>query len=162
MIDLLDSKRINNEKTKTAAQKGKEFEVIHITKLLNTIPASECIHDDKKIQKKYNLSGQGIDHILTFSGTDIVILIQDKLQQRIAKDKILSYVNSVKEFRDKFPKMKIYSLFINGHDKVVKTYFGLMDDIICNNTIIKQSTDSDDQFKNRIKSKIEEIRVIFS
>ena len=58
--------------------------------------------------------------------------------------------------------MKIYSLFINGHDKVVKTYFGLMDDLICNNTIIKQSTESDEQFKNRIKSKIEEIRVIFS
>ena len=162
IIDLLDSKRINNEKTKNAAQKGNEFELIHMNALLSSILNSECIHDDKKIKKKYNLVGQGIDHILSFSGTDIVVLIQDKLQQRIAKDKILSYVNSVKEFRDKFPKMKIYSLFINGHDKVVKTYFGLMDDLICNNTIIKQSTESDEQFKNRIKSKIEEIRVIFS
>ena len=160
--DLLDIQKITQQKTSSASQKGNEFEKIHIAKLLDSIEGVEVNHNDFAIKMRYGLQNQGIDHVLSFNNTNITILIQDKLQQRISKDKIEAYVTSVKEFRTKFPEKHIYSLFINGHDMACKTYFYLMDDLLCNNCILKQKTETEAQFKIRIKTKINEIYKIFS
>ena len=160
ILDILASKQINDKKTAAAAHKGHEFELIHMTALLNGIPNSSTIHSDFNIKKQKKLKGQGIDHIISLA-PNIDILIQDKMQQRIPLDKMKSYVESVKEYRSKFPQKRVYSLFINGVDKVTKTHFGLMDDLVCNNCILKKETETVEQFYERIKGKIEEIRNVF-
>ena len=160
--ELLDIQKTTAKKSAIASQKGNEFEKIHIAKLLDSIEGVEVNHNDFAIKMRYGLQNQGIDHVLSFNKTNITILIQDKLQQRISKDKIEAYVTSVKEFRTKFPEKHIYSLFINGHDMACKTYFYLMDDLLCNNCILKQKTETEAQFKIRIKTKINEIYKIFS
>jgi hypothetical protein len=160
--DLLDIQKQTQQKASTASHKGNEFEKIHIARLLEDIKDTKTQHNDLAIKISYGLQGQGIDHVLTFTDTNIVVLVQDKLGKRIGKEKIESFVDSVKEFRAKFPEKFVYSLFINGQDSVEKTHYYLMDDLICNNCLHKRATESDIQFKMRIKTKIEEIRRVFN
>lgn len=160
--DLLDVQKQTQQNTATASQKGNEFEKIHIARLLADIKDTTTQHNDFAIRISYGLQGQGIDHVLTFTDTNIVVLIQDKLGKRIGKEKIESFVDSVKEFRTKHPEKKAYSLFINGQDSVEKTHYYLMDDLICNSCLHKRAIETDAQFKMRIKTKIQEIYVMFS
>lgn len=161
IVEMLAAKQITNKKVEQAAHAGNVFEIIEITGLLNGIPNTGIIHGDKNVKKINKLNGQGIDHVISLSpGLDI--LVQDKLQQRTTKDKIKSYVDSVKEYRDKFPQKCVYSLFINGFDNSIKTHFGLMEELICNNCILKKKEETHDQFFARIKFKIEEIRNMFN
>jgi hypothetical protein len=160
--DLLDVQKQTQQNTANASQKGNEVEKIHIARILEDIKDTKTQHNDFAIKLTYGLKGQGIDHVLTFTDTNIVVLVQDKLGKRIGKDKIESFVDSVKEFRAKFPEKFVYSLFINGQDSVEKTHYYLMDDLICNNCLHRRATESDIQFKTRIKTKIQEIYEVFS
>jgi len=160
LIDVLDIDKNKKDTTKKAALKGNEFEHIEIASLLATIPNTVLINGDHAIKTKFKLRNQGIDHLLKFNESNLTILIQTKLQKRTHKDKIESYVASVKEYKEKFTDEKVYSLFINGEETAIKTHYSLMNDIICNTCIFKLTTETIEQFKIKIANIIENVRKV--
>lgn len=162
MIDVLDIDKNKKDTTKKATQKGNEFEHIEIASLLATISDTVLINGDNVIKRQFKLRNQGIDHMLKFNDSNLTILIQTKLQKRTHKDKIQSYVASVKEYKEKFNNEKVYSLFINGEETAIKTHYSLMNDIVCNSCIFRLKTETTEQFKQKIVNIIENVHTVFA
>jgi hypothetical protein len=159
----LNGQKATQQAAATAAYNGNVFEKVEMTSVFSQIEGMKVIAGDANIKKMLKVEGQGVDHLLMpQSNPRVWIAVQDKLQQRVSKDKIESYLNTVAQIREKHPSQQVYALFINGIDTPHKTNFSLMDGLEFHTCLLRKPAESGEQFQARIQKTVQRIVAMFS